>query len=63
MFWGLAAGRTDPRGFAFEHVLEGIQTGDTVVAGPYQAVRDMKDSTRVKQAKEVGATKRPGGGQ
>src|SRR4030065_741332 len=26
MFWGLAAGRTDPRGFEFEHVLEGIQT-------------------------------------
>jgi 1,4-dihydroxy-6-naphthoate synthase len=26
MFWGLAAGRVDPRGFEFEHVLEGIQT-------------------------------------
>jgi 1,4-dihydroxy-6-naphthoate synthase len=26
MFWGLAAGRTDPRGFEFEHVLEDIQT-------------------------------------
>jgi 1,4-dihydroxy-6-naphthoate synthase len=26
MFWGLASGRTDPRGFEFEHVLEDIQT-------------------------------------
>ena len=26
MFWGLAADRVDPRGFQFEHVLEGIQT-------------------------------------
>jgi 1,4-dihydroxy-6-naphthoate synthase len=26
MFWGLAAGRTDARGFEFEHVLEDIQT-------------------------------------
>jgi 1,4-dihydroxy-6-naphthoate synthase len=25
MFWGLATGRVDPRGFEFEHVLEGIQ--------------------------------------
>jgi HlyD family secretion protein len=29
-------------------VLDGLQAGDTVVAGPYQAIRDMKDSTRVK---------------
>jgi 1,4-dihydroxy-6-naphthoate synthase len=26
MFWGLAAGRVNSRGFEFEHVLEGIQT-------------------------------------
>src|ERR671923_854054 len=26
MFWGLASGRVDPRGFRFEHVLEDIQT-------------------------------------
>ncbi|MGH7559421.1 MAG: efflux RND transporter periplasmic adaptor subunit [Gemmatimonadales bacterium] len=38
-------------------VLEGVKRGDTVVAGPYQSVRDMKDSTRVKQARETG---RPG---
>src|SRR5205814_9626859 len=26
MFWGLASGRVDPRGFEFEHVLQDIQT-------------------------------------
>jgi 1,4-dihydroxy-6-naphthoate synthase len=26
MFWGLASGQVDPRGFEFEHVLEDIQT-------------------------------------
>jgi len=34
-------------------VLSGLKAGDTVVAGPYQAVRDLKDSTRVRQTKEV----------
>ena len=34
-------------------VLDGLKAGDTVVAGPYQAVRDMKDSTRVRQTKDV----------
>jgi len=34
-------------------VLEGLKAGDTVVAGPYQAVRDMKDSAKVKQAKDA----------
>jgi HlyD family secretion protein len=34
-------------------VLEGLKAGDTVVAGPYQAVRDMKDSTKVRQAKDL----------
>ena len=33
-------------------VIEGLKTGDTVVAGPYQAVRDMKDSTKVRQARD-----------
>lgn len=32
-------------------VLDGLKAGDTVVAGPYQAVRDLKDSTKVRQAK------------
>lgn len=34
MFWGLAAGRVDARGYEFEHVLEGIQTlNDWAVEG------------------------------
>ena len=35
-------------------VLSGLAVGDTVVAGPYQVIRDLKDSTRVKQAQEQG---------
>ncbi len=31
-------------------VLEGLREGDTIVAGPYQAIRDMKDSTKVRNA-------------
>ncbi len=37
-------------GDEYFEVLEGVQAGDTVVAGPYQAIRDLKDSTRVRQA-------------
>ena len=29
-------------------VLEGLREGDTIVAGPFQAIRDMKDSTKVR---------------
>ncbi len=39
-------------------VLEGLKAGDTVVAGPYQAVRDLKDSTRVRAQRDLRA---PGG--
>lgn len=37
-------------GDEYFEVLEGVQAGDTVVAGPYQAIRDLKDSTRVRPA-------------
>jgi len=40
-------------------VLEGLKAGDTVVAGPYQSVRDLKDSTKVRQARETGAAGAP----
>ena len=30
-------------------ILSGLKVGDSIVAGPYQAIRDMRDSTRVKQ--------------
>jgi len=36
-------------GEEYFELLSGISAGDTVVAGPYQAIRDMKDSTKVKQ--------------
>ena len=32
-------------------VLEGLREGDIIVAGPYQAVRDLKDSARVRALK------------
>ena len=47
---GLAYFRPVKVGIAGEEyfeVLDGLQTGDTVVAGPYQTIRDLKDSTRV----------------
>ena len=39
-------------GDEYFEVLEGLKRGDSIVAGPYQAVRDMKDSTKVKASKE-----------
>lgn len=35
-------------GDEFFEVVEGVKVGDTIVAGPYQSIRDLKDSTRVK---------------
>lgn len=37
-------------GDEYFEVLDGLKAGETVVAGSYQAIRDMKDSTRVKAA-------------
>ena len=31
-------------------VLSGLEEGDSIVAGPYQVIRDLKDSVRVRQA-------------
>ena len=48
---GLAQFRPVDVGIAGEEyfeVLKGLQQGDTIVAGPYQTVRDLKDSTRVR---------------
>jgi HlyD family secretion protein len=39
-------------GDEYFEVLSGLQLGDSIVAGPYQAVRDMKDSTRVKPQRD-----------
>jgi HlyD family secretion protein len=37
-------------GDEYFEVLEGVKAGETIVAGTYQAIRDLKDSTRVKAA-------------
>ncbi len=39
-------------GDEYFEVLSGIREGETIVAGTYQAIRDLKDSTRVKPAPE-----------
>jgi HlyD family secretion protein len=48
---GLANFRAVKVGIAgdeYFEVLEGVKAGETIVAGTYQAIRDLKDSTRVK---------------
>jgi HlyD family secretion protein len=37
-------------GDEYFEVLEGVKPGETIVAGTYQAIRDLKDSTKVKAA-------------
>ena len=37
-------------------VVEGVQQGDTIVAGPYQAIRDLKEGARVRPSRESGDT-------
>ena len=37
-------------------VVEGVHQGDTIVAGPYQAIRDLKEGARVKPSRESGDT-------
>jgi HlyD family secretion protein len=37
-------------GDEYFEVLEGVKQGETIVAGTYQAIRDLKDSTRVKSS-------------
>ncbi len=37
-------------GDEYFEVLEGVKPGDTIVSGTYQAIRDLKDSTRVKSS-------------
>jgi HlyD family secretion protein len=37
-------------GDEYFEVLEGVKAGETIVSGTYQAIRDLKDSTRVKSS-------------
>jgi len=37
-------------------VVDGVHQGDTIVAGPYQAIRDLKEGARVRPSRESGDT-------
>ena len=37
-------------------VVEGVHQGDTIVAGPYQAIRDLKEGARVRPSRASGDT-------
>ena len=41
-------------------VVEGVQEGDTIVAGPYQAIRDLKEGARVKPSAQPADSARKG---
>ena len=45
-------------GDEYFEVLGGVTEGETIVAGPYQAIRDLKNNSRVRASRE---TARPGG--
>jgi HlyD family secretion protein len=34
-------------------VVEGLRGGETIVAGTYQAIRDLKDGAKVREAKDT----------
>ena len=54
---GVASFRPVKVGIAGEEhfeVVEGVHEGDTIVAGPYQAVRDLKEGARVRRSSEPG---------
>ena len=42
-------------GDEYFEVLTGVKEGQTIVAGSYQAIRDMKDSAKVKEAPKLAA--------
>jgi HlyD family secretion protein len=53
---GLAQFRPVKVGIAGEEyfeVVEGLRQGDSIAAGPYQAIRDLKDSSRVRPLKDA----------
>jgi len=43
-------------GDEYFEVLDGLKQGETIVAGPYQAIRDLKDGTRVRPLKQAADT-------
>jgi len=47
-------------GDEYFEVLEGLKEGELIAAGPYQAIRDLKDGTRVRKMKpDTARTKKP----
>ena len=49
-------------GDEYFEVLSGLREGETIVAGPFQAVRDLRNNTRVRQSPSRGAGERSGAG-
>jgi HlyD family secretion protein len=45
-------------GDEYFEVLDGLKEGETIVAGPYQSIRDLKDGAHVRQAKQAADTAR-----
>jgi HlyD family secretion protein len=43
-------------GEEYFEVVEGVHPSDTIVAGPYQAIRDLKEGARVRPSRESGDT-------
>jgi HlyD family secretion protein len=43
-------------GEEYFEVVEGVHQGDTIVAGPYQAIRDLKEGARVRPSRESSDT-------
>jgi HlyD family secretion protein len=43
-------------GDEYFEVVDGLKDGETIVAGPYQAIRDLKDSARVRPMKQAADT-------
>ncbi len=41
-------------GDEYFEILSGVQDGETIVAGPYQAIRDLRNDTKVKRTAEAG---------
>ena len=61
---GVATFHTVKVGIAGEEhfeVVEGVHQGDTIVAGPYQAIRDLKEGAHVRPSRESGDTTGRGG--
>jgi len=61
---GVATFRPVKVGIAGEEyfeVIDGVREGDTIVAGPYQAIRDLKEGARVKSTRQASdsASRRP----